>query len=102
MRLFRLFFRGNAFEANRDSITLPGERAMRRFRYRTATLLGPWRETADAAVQDAIRAKQARRDEDGPGWHWVVPGAIEQGEDGARAGPGRPDLEVSENGREDG
>jgi hypothetical protein len=49
------------------------------FRYRTATLLGPWRATAEAAATDAIRAKQARRDEEGEGWHWVVPGAIEEG-----------------------
>ena len=49
------------------------------FRYRTATLLGPWRSTPDEAVRDAIRAKQARRDEEGTGWHWVVPGSIEEG-----------------------
>jgi hypothetical protein len=49
------------------------------YRYRTATLLGAWRSTAEAAVQDAIRAKQARRDEEGDGWHWIVPGSIEQG-----------------------
>jgi hypothetical protein len=49
------------------------------YRYRTATLLGAWRSTAEAAVQDAIRAKQARRDEEGGGWHWVVPGSIEEG-----------------------
>ena len=48
------------------------------YRYRTATLLGPWRETAEAAVDDAIRAKQARRDEDDKGWHWVVRGTIEE------------------------
>jgi hypothetical protein len=54
--------------------------AMPSFRYRTATLLGPWRETAEAAVEDAIRAKQGRRDEDGDGWHWLVPGVIEEGE----------------------
>ena len=51
---------------------------MNAFRYRTQTLLGPWRNSADAAVQDAIRAKQARRDEEGAGWHWVVPGSIEE------------------------
>ena len=49
------------------------------YRYRTATLLGAWRSTAEAAMQDAIRARQARRDEQGNGWHWVVPGSIEQG-----------------------
>jgi hypothetical protein len=48
------------------------------FRYRTATLLGTWRNTAAAAVADAIRAKQARHDGDGAGWHWIVPGAIEE------------------------
>ena len=64
---------------------------MRRFRYRTATLLGPWRETEAAAVRDAIRAKQARRNEEGEGWHWVVPGSIEEGMDGAHSGP---DLEA--------
>lgn len=43
-------------------------------------MLGPWRGTAEDAVKDAIRAKQARRDEDGVGWHWAVPGSIEEGE----------------------
>ena len=52
---------------------------MASFRYRTATLLGPWRETQEAAVRDAIRAKQGRLDEDGEGWHWLVPGVIEEG-----------------------
>ena len=51
---------------------------MNSFRYRTTTLLGPWRNTNDAAVEDAIRAKQARHDEKGEGWHWVVPGSIEE------------------------
>jgi hypothetical protein len=51
---------------------------MPNFRYRTATLLGPWRGTSEAAVEDAIRSKQARRDEEGAGWHWIVPGAIEE------------------------
>jgi hypothetical protein len=51
---------------------------MNSFRYHTKTLLGPWRSTAEAAIQDAVRAKQARRDDDGEGWHWVVPGAIEE------------------------
>jgi hypothetical protein len=58
---------------------LPGK-TMASFRYRTATLLGPWRDSADAAVRDAIRAKQARRDDEGEGWHWLVPGLIEEGQ----------------------
>lgn len=51
---------------------------MHAFRYRTDTLLGPWRNNQEAAVQDAIRAKQARRDDAGAGWHWLVPGSIEE------------------------
>jgi hypothetical protein len=58
---------------------------MSSFRYRTKTLLGPWRNAADAAVRDAIRAKQARRDEDGVGWHWVVPGSIEERQEAPHA-----------------
>jgi hypothetical protein len=58
---------------------------MHAFRYSTKTLLGPWRTTAEAAVQDAIRAKQARRDEEGDGWHWVVPGSIDERREAPRA-----------------
>jgi hypothetical protein len=47
------------------------------FRYRTGALLGPWRATVRAAVRDAIRAGQARRDTGRAGWHWAVPGRIE-------------------------
>jgi hypothetical protein len=61
------------------------------FRYRTATLLGPWRATSEAAAADAIRSKQARRDEDGVGWHWVVPGCIEE-RNGARQDFARNDA----------
>jgi hypothetical protein len=57
---------------------------MNAFRYRTKTLLGPWRNSNDAAVQDAIRAKQARPDEEGSGWHWVVPGSIEERQEAPR------------------
>lgn len=73
---------------------------MRSFRYRTATLLGPWRASFDAAVADAVRAKQARRDEDGAGWHWVVPGSIEE-RASAAPGPGDTFQLCSEPGRED-
>ena len=58
---------------------------MNSFRYHTKTLLGPWRSSVEAAVQDAIRAKQARRDEEGEGWHWVVPGAIEERQEAAHS-----------------
>jgi hypothetical protein len=36
-----------------------------RYRYRTAALLGPWQTSAEQACADAIRARQAYRDEDG-------------------------------------
>jgi hypothetical protein len=68
----------SAIGASEASLPLPGK-TMGSFRYRTATLLGPWRDSAEAAVRDAIRAKQGRRDEDGIGWHWLVPGVIEEG-----------------------
>lgn len=52
---------------------------MPQYRYRTAALTGPWRDTRQAAVGDAVRAKQAMTDEDDPGEvRWVVPGRIEE------------------------
>jgi hypothetical protein len=68
---------------------------MNSFRYRTKTLLGPWRTTFDAAVQDAIRAKQARRDEEGTGWHWVIEGAIEERRDAASGPSDEGDVEFA-------
>jgi len=65
------------------SICRPGI-MMHSFRYRTKTLLGPWRESSEAAVQDAIRAKQARPDDKGNGWHWVIDGMIEEREEASR------------------
>lgn len=32
------------------------------YRYRTPALAGPWRETRDAALEDAVKAGQARND----------------------------------------
>lgn len=58
---------------------------MHSFRYSTKTLLGPWRDTAEAAVRDAIRAKQACLDEEGEGWRWVVPGSIEERREAPRS-----------------
>lgn len=50
-----------------------------RYRYRTAVLVGRWRDSADAAVEDAVAARQARRHDKIPGAiRWVVPGEIEQ------------------------
>jgi len=53
-------------------------RHTRRYRYRTPALTGPWRDSHEDAVRDAIKAKQARQDEDEPsGIKWIVPGEIE-------------------------
>jgi hypothetical protein len=44
---------------------------MRRYRYRTPALQGPWRETREAAVADAIAAGQAERTSgEADGVHW--------------------------------
>ena len=48
------------------------------FRYRTSALVGPWRKTARQAVLDAVRARQARRDDRARAVHWLVPGRIEE------------------------
>ncbi|HYD14036.1 MAG TPA: hypothetical protein VEC11_14400 [Allosphingosinicella sp.] len=46
------------------------------YRFRTSALVGPWRKTARQAVLDAVRARQARRDDRKV--HWLVPGRIEE------------------------
>lgn len=52
---------------------------MRRYRYRTSVLTGPWRVSAEEAARDAVKAKQAVIDEDQPtGIRWTVPGQIEE------------------------
>jgi len=35
------------------------------YRYRTPALVGEWRTSAEQACEDAIRARQADRDDDG-------------------------------------
>jgi hypothetical protein len=51
---------------------------VRRYRYRTPALTGPWRESREDAVRDAVKAKQAQNDDDQPsGIKWTVPGEIE-------------------------
>jgi len=53
-------------------------RHTRRYRYRTPALTGPWRDSHEDAVGDAVKAKQARHDDDQPaGIKWIVPGEIE-------------------------
>ena len=49
---------------------------MRKYRYRTAVLTGPWRKSEDQAVADAARAHQADL-VDGQ-VEWIVPGRIEE------------------------
>jgi hypothetical protein len=47
-------------------------------RYRTATIVGRWCPTRDEACRDALRAGQARFDDDLPDHLlWTVPGEIE-------------------------
>jgi len=49
------------------------------YRYRTPALVGPWRKTERQAVLDALRARQALRDErDRHAVRWLVPGQIEE------------------------
>jgi hypothetical protein len=51
---------------------------VRRYRYRTPALTGPWRDSHEDAVRDAVRAKQAQLDPEAPsGIRWTVPGEIE-------------------------
>lgn len=47
-----------------------------RYRYRTIVLLGAWKESAEEACDDAIRAKQAIREDDGT-ITWRVSGSLE-------------------------
>ena len=50
-----------------------------RYRYRTPVLTGRWRESREAALHDAITARQAIVDETEPGGlRWLVPGEVEE------------------------
>lgn len=60
---------------------------MGRYRYRTGVLVGPWRDTREQAVADAVRSKQARIDESGDDPLWLVPGSIETSDDEEEPGP---------------
>ena len=52
---------------------------MARYRYRTPAVTGRWRDSREAAVRDAINAKQACQDLGEPGGvRWIVPGSIEE------------------------
>ena len=58
---------------------------MPRYRYRTATLVGPWRDSRLKAETDAVAIGQARFEARG-GIVWNVAGEIEVKEDGASGG----------------
>ena len=52
---------------------------MRHYRYRTAVLTGPWRDSEREALRDAIKARQAELVGDPPSeTRWIVPGQIEE------------------------
>ena len=46
------------------------------YRYRTSVLIGPWRRDPDRAIEDAIAAGQASRNERGD-LRWIISGEIE-------------------------
>jgi hypothetical protein len=50
---------------------------MKRYRYRTPTLVGPWRDSRLKAECDAVAAAQADFDESGRQIVWRVAGEIE-------------------------
>ena len=54
------------------------EGSLRRYRYRTSVLTGPWRDTEFEAANDAVRAKQAVTTHQPSGISWTVPGKIEE------------------------
>jgi hypothetical protein len=49
-----------------------------RYRYRTCAILGPWRSSPDEAAADAVKARQARWDDNEENLCWLVPGEIEK------------------------
>jgi hypothetical protein len=60
-----------------ESGQMPGPAPL--YRYRTAALVGPWRETRAQATADALQAGQVRRDECQPHeLRWMVEGRIEE------------------------
>jgi hypothetical protein len=60
---------------------------VRRYRYRTPALTGPWRDCAEDALRDAVSAKQAVvQAGQSDGVRWIVPGTIEEESDVSAAG----------------
>ena len=56
-------------------------RLMCRYRYRTATLVGPWRDSLLKAETDAVAIGQAKFDGRCGRFEWSVPGEIEVSRD---------------------
>ena len=54
---------------------------MRKYRYRTSVLAGPWRPSADQALGDAIKARQVVVEGEPSAIRWIVPGQIEEKEE---------------------
>ena len=76
---------------NPDGPRLWGERKrLARYRYRTPALAGRWRDSREAALHDAVGARQAALDPDAPdGLRWLVRGEIEEECAPAAAAPER-------------
>jgi hypothetical protein len=55
-----------------------GTQKVRRYRYRTPALTGPWRDSHEEAVGDAVKAKQAAIEGGSSELRWIVPGRIEE------------------------
>ena len=62
---------------NREDLAV--RQMTRNYRYRTTVLVGSWRPSREAAIADAIKAKQAARDGENE-VNWIVPGKIEESE----------------------
>ena len=54
-----------------------------RYRYRNSVLVGKWLQSREEAINDAIRARQASRTEDGQ-LQWIDHGTLEEDADGTR------------------
>ena len=69
---------------------------MPRFRYRTATLVGPWRDSMLKAETDAVAVGQAEFQGRGQRFAWKVQGEIE-----VDSGPASGAFEAPEAGADD-
>src|SRR5262245_20105903 len=63
---------------NRCQLRVSAFRSMSQYRYRTSTLVGPWRDTRAEAETDAVAAGQARYQGRWQAFTWLVVGRIEE------------------------